>query len=233
MRLTHSEGTQAAGEFSTESDEDLLVYIAMRGEKRVAADAAFTEFYNRHVAYLYGICRRIYCGLLGDAGVVDLVQAVFLRVYDRADTYDRNMASDQAASSQRVRAWMGMIAANILRSSLRHQPPLKLTDDLDEKEQAAMFQPSPDWISALPSLRLIAFCEALDTLSEKERDVLIVWAEYYRFGSKFQRLPDDISASLAERWNTTPGNVRQIRKRAIDKIRKHVETCTEKEKSPR
>jgi len=224
--MTHSEGTQGAGEFSTESDEDLLVYMTMRGEKRVVADAAFTEFYNRHVAYLYGICRRTYRCLLGEAGVVDLVQGVFLRVYDRADTYDRNFASGQAASSQRVRAWMGMIAANIFRSSLRHQPPLKLADDLDKKEQAAMFQPSPD-CDGLPSPRLIAFCEALDTLSEKERDVLIVWAEYYRFGNKYQRLPDDISASLAGKWNTTSENVRQIRKRAIDKLRKHVEACAE------
>ena len=126
-----------------------------------------------------------------------------------------------------------MIAANIFRSSLRHQPPLKLADDLDEKEQAAMFQPSPDCVGALPSPRLIAFCEALDTLSEKERDVLIVWAEYYRFGNKYQRLPDDISSSLAGRWNTTPENVRQIRKRAIDKIKKHVETSVEIEQSPR
>jgi DNA-directed RNA polymerase sigma subunit (sigma70/sigma32) len=96
-----------------------------------------------------------------------------------------------------------------------------------------MFQPSPDFVGALPSPRLIALCEALDSLSAKERDVLIVWAEYYRFGNKFQRLPDDISASLAEKWNTTPENVRQIRKRAIGKIRKHVETCAEIGPTPR
>lgn len=76
--------------------------------------------------------------------------------------------------------------------------------------------------SRSPKLRLMR--EALDTLSERERDVLRVAALYFRPGEEHQRLPNEVAAELARRWETSGDNVRAIRSRAIKKLKGYLES---------
>jgi DNA-directed RNA polymerase sigma subunit (sigma70/sigma32) len=75
--------------------------------------------------------------------------------------------------------------------------------------------------SRSPKLRLMR--EALDTLNERERDVLRVAALYFRPGEEHQRLPNDVSAELARRWETTNENIRAIRSRATKKLKQYLD----------
>jgi DNA-directed RNA polymerase sigma subunit (sigma70/sigma32) len=75
--------------------------------------------------------------------------------------------------------------------------------------------------SRSPKLRLLR--EALDTLTERERDVLRVAALYFRPGEEHQRLPNEVSAELARRWDTTNENLRAIRSRAAKKLKQYLE----------
>lgn len=223
-----SDVAQASGGFSTETDEDLLVFMTMREEDRGGAQEAFEEFYRRHVHYLHYICRTTYEGVVGKGDIIDLVQETFWRVYQKADTY-KPLTSTHVEPSRRVRAWMGTIAANILRSKLRRgHSAAQSIDDLDGKDQIVLSQPPPDCVDQAPGLRLKCLGEALETLSERERDILRMWGLHYKPGEKFQRLPDDVSQWLSATWKTTPENIRQVRKRAVDKIRQYVETCEQK-----
>ncbi|MEO5728227.1 MAG: sigma factor-like helix-turn-helix DNA-binding protein, partial [Byssovorax sp.] len=70
--------------------------------------------------------------------------------------------------------------------------------------------------SRSPAVRRMS--EALDQLSERERDVLRVSALHYRAG-EHQRLPNADSAELAGRWGTTNDNIRAIRVRAMKKLK--------------
>ena len=54
-------------------------------------------------------------------------------------------------------------------------------------------------------------------------DVLRVTALYQRAGEAHQRLPNDVSAELAERWGTTNENIRAIRSRAMKKLKTFLE----------
>jgi RNA polymerase sigma factor (sigma-70 family) len=212
--------------FAEETDEDLLAYVAMQDEDHVGAEAAFTEFHRRHHRYVFYVCKR-YRGLLGEDGVSDLAQETLLRVYQKAHTYDPAKAIGESPT-RRVRAWMGSVVANLVVSLLRQHPEkeelIDDPDDLDKKEYGPLFQSiSPDEEGAVtPRMKL--FLQALSTLSERERDIVIVWAEWCRLGQKFQRLPDDISQELASRYKSTPEGIRQIRKRAKEKIKSYVES---------
>src|SRR5882762_7691323 len=126
-KMSLAEGSQPKA-FGTDTDEDLLAYMAMQGEDRPGAEEAFTEFYRRHKRYLSYICRA-YQGTLREDGVSSLVQDTFLRVYQKAHKYKPNPSSCDD-SSRRVKAWMGRIARNIFLSQLRHsQNQEELPDD--------------------------------------------------------------------------------------------------------
>jgi DNA-directed RNA polymerase sigma subunit (sigma70/sigma32) len=64
--------------------------------------------------------------------------------------------------------------------------------------------------------------EALATLSEKERRVLEVTTQFSAPGEQHQRLPSGIAQDLAKALDTTVDNIRQIRKRALDKLRAYM-----------
>jgi len=54
--------------------------------------------------------------------------------------------------------------------------------------------------------------------------VLRVTALYHK-AEGHNRLPNDVSAELAARWNTTNENLRAIRSRAMKKLRKAMEAA--------
>ena len=73
--------------------------------------------------------------------------------------------------------------------------------------------------STSPELELMR--RALGELTERERDVLRVTALYLRAGDN-QRLPNAVSAELAQRWGTNSDNIRAIRSRAMKKLKSFV-----------
>jgi hypothetical protein len=52
--------------------------------------------------------------------------------------------------------------------------------------------------------------------------VLRVTFQWYEPGREHQRLPNDVAADLADTLQTTPENLRQIRRRALRKIKAHL-----------
>src|SRR5262249_10465498 len=55
-------------------------------------------------------------------------------------------------------------------------------------------------------------------LDDREREILRVWFFWYDPTRANQCLPDDVVQDLAERFDTTPENVRQVRRRALKKL---------------
>jgi len=63
--------------------------------------------------------------------------------------------------------------------------------------------------------------EALATLTEREREVILLSAQYSIDGKQL-RLPPDVLDGLYERLETTKMNLRTIRKRARAKVKEYV-----------
>ncbi len=65
--------------------------------------------------------------------------------------------------------------------------------------------------------------EALASLTEREREIILITAQHSVDGKQL-RLPQDVLDGLCKRLETTKENIRTIRKRAYNKIKKYVET---------
>jgi RNA polymerase sigma factor (sigma-70 family) len=203
-------------------DAELLFRIANTRAASDAARAAQNVFYRRHVRYLYAVVVKR-CGRLLDLSSLsaeDLVQDAFHRAFSRAATFRRDGISDPERLSRRARAWLGRIAQHLLADSLADSHEISDSPYLD-----TLSSPHDDRDQdAIDSPKLELVCRALDSLSEREQDVLRVSALYQRVGEAHQRLPNAVAAELAARWNTSSDNIRAIRSRAMKRLRAAVES---------
>jgi RNA polymerase sigma factor (sigma-70 family) len=198
-------------------DGELLARVAS-GAPSVAR-AAQSQFYRRHVSYLYAAVSKHLSSLLALSrqSAEDLVHDTFERAFARAETFSRDGIVDPERLRRRARAWLARIAHNLLANTLA--APAELPDSVDEDTLIAVEPPS----EASCSRELDRLTRALDALSEREQDVLRVSALYLRVGEPHQRLPNAVAAELASRWQTTSDNVRAIRSRAMKKLREHLD----------
>jgi RNA polymerase sigma factor (sigma-70 family) len=201
------------------SDAELLTRVSERALDAARARAAESEFYARHARYLYCVLVQRLRRPLALAGreIEDLIQETFFRAFARAGTFRAAQYLDEEAERRRTRAWLGRIAQNLVADWLTDAREVSASPYLDTLAEPEAGPSS----SRSPRLRLMR--EALDTLSERERDVLRVAALYFRPGEEHQRLPNEVSAELAKRWETTSENVRAIRSRATKKLKEYLE----------
>lgn len=201
------------------SDAELLEQVSQRAADGGAARGAEAEFYARHAGYLYAVLMQRARRPLALSGreVEDLVQETFFRAFARAKTYNAGDTSDEDGGRRRSRAWLGRIAQRLLADWLAGAREVSASPYLETLAEPDAPPPS----SRSPRLRLMS--EALDSLSERERDVLRVSALYFRAGEQHQRLPNAVSAELARRWGTSAENVRAIRSRALKKLKDYLQ----------
>jgi RNA polymerase sigma factor (sigma-70 family) len=200
------------------SDFELLARVSGRETNPKLARSAEAEFYARHARYLYGVLlQRVKRPLaLSGREVEDLVQETFFRAFARAGTFTAGEAWNAESEQRRTRAWLGRIAQRLLADWLTDAREVSATPYLDSLPEPEAGPSS----SRSPKLRLMR--EALDTLNERERDVLRVAALYYQPGEEHQRLPNEVSEELSRRWSTSNENIRAIRSRATKKLKEYL-----------
>jgi RNA polymerase sigma factor (sigma-70 family) len=148
------------------------------------------------------------------------VQDTFVRAYEKAGTYKPDGEVDGVLGRQRVRAWLGRISENIVHDYYRHEPQITFMDE-GELPPEDPVDPTRD-TGGSEKLRRLE--DALAQLSEREQEVLRATAMWYKPGERQQRLPNSEMKKLAASWNTSSDNIRQIRGRALAKLRASMET---------
>ena len=204
--------------FREDTEADLLGYMAMATSDLEAARRAGSEFWRRHGTYMYrAIARTSAVRALACGAVDDVLQEVFLRAFERADSYRAPPGLSPDDDRRAVRAWLGGIATNVtfdlLSDAKAERNALSVLRDWQAVEEEAEKGNGP------PPALVAEVRAELDELSDRERDVLFTTLQYDRPGEKNQRLPNDVSTELADRWSTTPENIRVIRKRTRDRLR--------------
>lgn len=191
------------------SDEDLFVIMSFREENEMEAQAAFRIFYDRYKCFLWDLCYKV---CQNDEELAkDVFMNTMMAVYQSSHTYN--------ASKGKVTTWMSNIAKHEMYD---------LLDVLKEKRIGEKtFVPLDDNLIVLdikddtnfeiPEKK--ALNEALQTLSEKERDVLLTYM-MYQDGNK--HLPGEVVKFLCERYETTSVNLRKIKQRALEKVKTHI-----------
>ncbi|NLF31154.1 MAG: sigma-70 family RNA polymerase sigma factor [Planctomycetes bacterium] len=200
-----------------QTDADLLETMSLAQADPAEARDAWEVFYRRHATYLYAVCLRAYGDLLGgEAGAADLVADTFGRAYEHAATFDAAGATDADGLGRQVRAWLGRIAQRLMLSALRRRG--RFAPRFLAPEHWANVPQRPATADEADDARIEAVRRALGQLNEAEQLVLRTTFQWYQVGRPHQRLPNDVAADLAATLETTPENLRQIRRRALRKV---------------
>jgi RNA polymerase sigma factor (sigma-70 family) len=213
--------------WSSETDADLLFYMAMREDEPEMARAAWEEFYNRHVEYLFSVCMKFGRILGGEQGVADLVQDTLRRAYERADTFTADGLKEPDELRLWTRAWLGTIATNLLRSALRSHRNIN-AEFLDQEH----WQDIPERTTDPPDAEksepedVRQMREAFSSLPERQQTVVLLRMQWYDPTKKHQRLPNAVAADLAAKLGTTPENFRKIYERSMRQLKEKLPTAT-------
>ncbi len=206
---------------TNEALSDLFLSMALKEDNRQDADKAFTVFYNHYKNYLYTVVKNA-CKQWEMYGP-DLIQAVhentFLKVYQKAESFLMIEDIPFKRQEKNMKAWLGKIAYRemlmLLRQFKDEKEKMEYHDNLD-------FIENPDEEIDLQSKEEVLLAgKALKTLSERDRNILVT---YLMFEDGKKKLPRNEIHRLAEMWIVHPDNLRQIKKRSMDKAKKYIET---------
>ncbi len=215
MNRTRAESETKSLDFDGDSDSDLLEVMTWQETDPEAARAAWAAFYKRHLSFLLTACRKYAQGLLRYGAAEDLAEDTMLRVWDNgAATYRCDPTADADTARLRVRAWLCRIAHNIAANRLRGRTLLQI--DLSDFEWTLIAEPSKGTPSEM-SDRLRAAMQT--ALTDRERQVIRVVAQYDDPLHPGRHLPEDVLSDLERQLGTTRENIRQIKSRALRKLK--------------
>lgn len=218
--------TPTATPVAEESDEDLLIQMALKDSQPAQARDAWRRFHERHHDY---IARQAYKKLeayLGSrytgAALIDMAQDLatdtIARAFVRAETFDLKGGRSPVEIRRQVRAWLGVIAHHIVCDWLRGRNHAAGDDSLAELPEETSVEDEP----ANPEFRSCV-ADAFEQLSDKERLVLHAFLSFFDAGKGTARLSNEESAALAAELGMTPVSLRQTRHRALKRLRAIIE----------
>lgn len=193
--------------------EDLLLNISFKEEERVLAEESFSKIYREYSQYLMNVIVSSLKGM----GVYDeeLAQVVlnntFLKVYEKPLKFS---VPNGAGDDKCFKAWISKISKNELLSQIE-----KVTDkekrfsDLNLQEADLELEDVEDDFFESANHRLLK--DALNTLKERDREILLAHYLYYE-ENKYK--PSDVLDRLCLLYSTTKPNIRQIKGRSEKKI---------------
>jgi DNA-directed RNA polymerase specialized sigma24 family protein len=223
-------------------DSQLIAQIKCKdagaAEMKLALKALW-EIQTRHEVNLAAYCRSLVRNKF-DAGVAhDLTQNTFLRVLDKAGTYDCGGLANREELSGRTQAWLQGVARNLCRDIWREHKRRREINLTRREALEAIESEDKAWVethaagetgagenaggdaSQLQALHYECMQQALDNvrLTERERDVFEVSKRTYFANERERR---QALRELELRRNIKKGNRRKILSRVIAKHEDYV-----------
>lgn len=208
IKRSHVHASVNASATTAPADGDLLRRIIKREE------IAVSLLYDKYASHLYGLLLRI---LKEQAEAEDTLQEVFLRVWDKADTYNESLGSPVV--------WLTRIARNLaidkLRSKLGHHR--KAEDGLEQHAelQADESAASPEH-AANQSQQRAYILAALNALPREQR--MLIESAYFEGFTQ---------SELAERFQLPLGTVKTRIRTGMMTLRRELEQSGVREKRER
>lgn len=199
------------------TDEDLFFLMSLKNEEEAEAQQAFNIFYKRYSNLLWSLCYSV-CKKIDIANVEEFAKCIFnntmVAIYEHP-TYDTKKA--------KLSTWISKIAYH---EALDLITEFKVNDskknDPLNKEIADSFK-NKEGIVDIETPEKEILNEALNLLKERDREILLT---YFMYKEDHKKIPEKVLLELSNKYNTTTVNIRQIRKRALDKIKSHITTNT-------
>jgi RNA polymerase sigma factor (sigma-70 family) len=219
--------TRTATHIAEESDEDLLIQMSLKDSQPAQAREAWRKFHERHHDYiarqaykrLESYLRNRYTGAALIEMAKDLATDTIERAFLRAETFDLKGQRSLSDIRRQVRAWLGVIAHNIVCDWLRGRNHAAGDEALEDIPEDTAEYSEPDNAEFHNCV-----AEAFEQLSDKERLVLHAFLSFFDAGKGTARLSNEESAALAAELGMTPISLRQTRHRALKRLRTIIET---------
>lgn len=221
----HMEKTITLKPLTNEALAELFLSMALKEDNRKDAEKAFCEFYTRYKNYLFTIVKNA-CEpweMYGDELIEYVYDNTFLKVFEKAESFLIIEDIPFERQENRMKSWLGKIAQTemfiLLRQFKDEKEKIDYHDDmtfLEEPEEEIIQQKTEDFLLAEKALR---------SLSERDRHILVT---YLMFEDGNKKLPSNEVQRLGETWDILPDNMRQIKKRSLEKVKIYIETYKRK-----
>lgn len=195
------------------SDEDLFVLMSYKKDNETEAQEAFRIFYERYKRLLWSLCYSV-CTKLDIENGKEFAQYIFsntmMAIYEHP-TYD--------SRKSKLSTWMSKIAYNKALGLIKeHCTDGAKVIPLNETITASIPDKGSDVVEyETPQKKILD--DALNLLSERDREILLTCIMYQE---EKKHLSDEVLGELSRKYATTPTNIRQIKKRALDKLKIHI-----------
>jgi hypothetical protein len=194
------------------------------GNRRIA-EMALRVFMDRWGSLVETLVNR-WCSMPPAiyVGVDAVLSMLWQRVFFRAGQFDSGSLEGDALRAS-VCAWLKAIALNALLNACRKFENCPLTEFSDEvlpaiaRREAAPIIHDDDDDPSPAQLRMTAMLECLQERKEREIIVLRACAKFLHANQEDDSMPDEIRADLCARFQITPENLRQIRTRAMQRLK--------------
>jgi len=197
------------------SDEDLFVLMSFKKENEKEAQEAFRIFYERYKRLLWSLCYSV-CIKLDIENGKEYAKYIFnntmMSIYEHP-TYDSHKS--------KLSTWMSKIAYNealdLIKDYITNDTkniPLNetITTSIPDKDDN-------DIIAGYDTPKKRILNEALNLLSERDREILLSCIMYQE---ENKHLSNEVLGELSRKFATTSVNIRQIKKRALDKVKMYI-----------
>lgn len=206
---------------TNEALADLFLAMAMKEEDRQNAEKAFTEFYNRYKNFLFTVIKKACKSweMYGEELIETVFENTFLTVFDKAETFLKLDDIPFERQEKRMKSWLSQIAKNEMLQLLRQYKIDK--DKIEYADDLSFIERIESETEELISDDILLAEKALQTLSERDRNILVTYL-MYEDGNK--KLPSIEIQKLADMWGVLPDNMRQIKKRSLAKLEIFIKT---------
>ncbi len=211
--------TETGFDVTIENDYELIELMTWQESEPELAHTAFGEFYKRHYNFIFSAA---YIKLLDTPALSyasDIATETFIRVYEKGAITFKNFDIDDLNDIRgHVRVWLCAIVKNLIKDLFQGKAFEEIDLPYDEIERISKGDPEPVSENVLKLRRIID-----SELNDREKHVLIIHSDYYDPENPNRQIPSEILDEICSHWNITKANFRQIKSRAIKKIKQQWE----------
>lgn len=197
------------------TDEDLFFLMSLKDEEEAEAQQAFGIFYEKYSRLLWSLCYSV-CRKIDVSNTEELAKCVF---YNTMTTIYEHPTYD--AKKSKLSTWISKIAYHETLDLISEFKLNESKRNISLNEKVIETVPEKEEIIDTETPEKKILNEALDQLKEREREILLTCLMYKE---EHKHIPDEILLELSQKYDTTAVNIRQIRKRALDKVKAYITT---------
>lgn len=206
--------------FQTEITDVELVERIKKGNTK-EKQLAQTQFYKRYAGYIYKIALQG-CSNFSepDFFAKEVLQKTFIKVFEYIHNFNLKDGLDNNQISKIIKVWLGKIANKVFLSTIGDYQKEQNRFKFLEPENY-LIEDSNDEIQESPQISNILMLKlqhAFIELNDKDRHILLTYADEYCIDNT-QHLSESAMDFLCSAHETNPANIRQRKKRALDKLK--------------